>query len=146
MSVNTSQEIVSAPQAANIGEAVAPPSSIRLSENMPVVVGLVGAIVAILTPIIAIMIWVSSMQADMVDRFAELEKHITTQIQESHSSLLDKIHSLDLRIQTMDNKLNAIGDMTLVAFNDGEIDSGELATIWAQARGSTPADGKQVSD
>ena len=62
---------------------------------------------------------------------------MTAQINELDTRLTAQINELDARltaqIQAMDSKLSAIGDMTVVAFTDGEITSDELVTIWQRA-------------
>ena len=93
-----------------------------VSANMTMFIQLLGLGVALWAPPIAIMIWMSGNFTDMRADLADMETRLTARIQE-----------LDDRIDSVDNKLVAIGDMTVIAFTDGEISSDELEAIWARA-------------
>ena len=126
-----------------------------LQDNLTLFIQLVGLGVALWGPLIVIMIWMTSQFteirqdiADMRVDIANLEIRLTAQIQELDTRLTAQIQELDTRltaqmqesdaklaaqIQALDNKITAIGDMTLIAFTDGEISSEELAAIWERA-------------
>lgn len=147
MSVN--QDIVARPMQ-ETGPASASAAK-ALQANMTLFIQLIGLGVALWAPLIAIMIWMSGnfaeMRADIAAisvEIAKLESRISTQIQELDDRLsariqeLDdrlsaRIQELDDRIDSVDNKLVAIGDMTVIAYTDGEITGDELAAVWARA-------------
>ena len=115
-----------------------------LQANMTLFIQLIGLGVALWGPLIVIMIWMSGNFADIRADLVDMEKRLTAQIQELDDRLsariqeLDdrlsaRIQELDDRIDSVDNKLVAIGDMTVIAFTDGEITGDELAAIWERA-------------
>ncbi len=128
-----------------------------LSANMTLFFQLLGLGVALWAPLIVIMIWMSGnfteMRADIADlgiEIANLETRLTAQINELDSRLTAQINELDsrltaqineldsrltARIDAVDAKIVAIGDMTVIAFTDGEITGDELAAIWKRAGG-----------
>ena len=167
VSAQASQEMISASAIDAVETPAARPGTV-FGENMRLFIQLLAAGVVLWTPLIAVMIWFSGFIADTGENFAEirlaisdlrveilesesrltekiteLDSRLTRQINELDSRLTRQINELDSRltgqIQAMDAKLNAIGDMTLLAYNDGEIDSSELAMIWEQARNRLPA-------
>lgn len=80
---------------------------------------------------------INELDVRLTAQINELDARLTAQINELDARLTAQINELDTRltaqIQAMDSKLSAIGDMTVVAFTDGEITSGELVTIWQRA-------------
>ncbi len=126
-----------------------------LQANMTLFIQLIGLGVALWGPLIVIMIWMSGnfadIRADLVDmekrltaqiqelddrlsaRIQELDDRLSARIQELDDRLSARIQELDDRIDSVDNKLVAIGDMTVIAFTDGEITGDELAAIWERA-------------
>ena len=126
---------------------------------MPVYLQVVGLGVALWAPLLVMMSWMSSNFAEIRSDIAELrldmqamdsrlETRLTAQIQELDTRLTARIQELDSRltaqiqeldsrlsgqILALDNKITAIGDMTVIAFTDGEISSAELAAIWDRA-------------
>lgn len=119
-----------------------------LQDNLTLFVQLLALGVALWGPLIVIMIWMSGNFIDIRQDIAELDKRLTAQINELDTRLTAQINELDARltaqineldtrltaqIQAMDSKLSAIGDMTVVAFTDGDITSDELVTIWQRA-------------
>ena len=80
---------------------------------------------------------INELDARLTAQINELDTRLTAQINELDARLTAQISELDTRltaqIQAMDSKLSAIGDMTVVAFTDGEITSDELVTIWQRA-------------
>ena len=158
MSVQASQEMVAASEvdAVETGRARLTKS---LQDNMTLFVQLLALGAALWGPLIVIMIWMSGNFIDIRQDIADLDKRLTAQINELDTRLTAQINELDTRltaqineldtrltaqineldtrltaqIQAMDSKLSAIGDMTVVAFTDGEITSDELVTIWQRA-------------
>ena len=158
MSVQASQEMVAASEV-DAMETDRARLTKSLQDNMTLFVQLLALGVALWGPLIVIMIWMSGNFIDIRQDIAELDKRLTAQINELDARLTAQINELDVRltaqineldarltaqineldtrltaqIQAMDSKLSAIGDMTVVAFTDGEITSGELVTIWQRA-------------
>ena len=58
---------------------------------------------------------------------------ITNALSGQFGRIHDDITSMKADIVRLDNKINAIGDMTVVAFADGEITGEELVLIWDRA-------------
>lgn len=58
---------------------------------------------------------------------------ITNALSGQFGRIHDDITSIKADIVRLDNKINAIGDMTVVAFADGEITGEELVLIWDRA-------------
>ena len=58
---------------------------------------------------------------------------ITNALSGQFGRIHDDITSIKADIVRLDNKINAIGDMTVVAFTDGEITGEELVLIWDRA-------------
>ena len=133
-----------------------------LQVNLTLFVQLIGLGVALWGPLIVIMIWMSGNFTDIRSDISNLDSKLTGQIQELDTRLTGQIQALDTRltgqiqaldarltgqiqaldarltgqIQALDNKINAIGDMTVIAFTDGEISSDELVAIWERASAS----------
>ena len=116
-----------------------------LSANMTMFIQLLGLGVALWAPLIVIMIWMSGnftaypvrlwqvWRPGSLRRFRIWMSRLSTRIQDLDDRLSARIQDLDDRIDSVDNKLVAIGDMTVIAFTDGEISSDELEAIWARA-------------
>ena len=104
-----------------------------VSANMTMFIQLLGLGVALWAPLIAIMIWMSGNFTDIRADLVDMETRLTAQIRELDVRLSARIQDVDDRIDSVDNKLVAIGDMTVIAFTDGEISSDELEAIWARA-------------
>lgn len=58
---------------------------------------------------------------------------ITNALSGQFGRIHDDITSIKADIVRLDNKINAIGDMTVVAFADGAITGEELVLIWDRA-------------
>ena len=84
---------------------------------------------------------INELDTRLTAQINELDTRLTAQINELDTRLTAQINELDTRltaqIRAMDGKLTAIGDMTVVAFTDGEITSDELVTIWQRANEPT---------
>ncbi len=136
MSVQASQEMVAASEVDAV-ETDRARLTKSLQDNMTLFVQLLALGAALWGPLIVIMIWMSGNFIDIRQDIADLDKRLTAQINELDARLTAQINELDTRltaqIQAMDSKLSAIGDMTVVAFTDGEITSDELVTIWQRA-------------
>lgn len=136
MSVQASQEMVAASEVDAV-ETDRARLTKSLQDNMTLFVQLLALGAALWGPLIVIMIWMSGNFIDIRQDIADLDKRLTAQINELDTRLTAQINELDARltaqIQAMDSKLSAIGDMTVVAFTDGEITSDELVTIWQRA-------------
>lgn len=136
MSVQASQEVVAASEVDAV-ETDRARLTKSLQDNMTLFVQLLALGAALWGPLIVIMIWMSGNFIDIRQDIADLDKRLTAQINELDARLTAQINELDARltsqIQAMDSKLSAIGDMTVVAFTDGEITSDELVTIWQRA-------------
>ncbi len=147
MSVQASQEMVAASEVDAV-ETDRARLTKSLQDNMTLFVQLLALGAALWGPLIVIMIWMSGNFIDIRQDIADLDKRLTAQINELDTRLTAQINELDTRltaqineldarltaqIQAMDSKLSAIGDMTVVAFTDGEITSDELVTIWQRA-------------
>ena len=126
-----------------------------MQNNLTLFVQLIGLGVALWGPLIVIMIWMSGNFTDIRSDIADLDTRLTGQIQALDTRLTGQTQALDTRLtgqiqaldtrltgqiqaldtrltgqtQALDNKLNAIGDMTAIAFTDGQIGSDELVAI-----------------
>jgi len=100
-----------------------------LRDKLTLSVQLFGLGVALWGPLIVIMIWMSGNFTDIRSDIANLDSKLTGQIQSLDARLTGQI-------QALDNNINAIGNMTVIAFTDGEISSDELVAIWERASAS----------
>ncbi len=89
-----------------------------LRDKLTLFVQLIGLGVALWGPLVEIMIWMSGNFTDIRSDIANLDSKLTGQI------------------QALYNKINAIGNTTVIAFTDGEISSDELVAIWERASAS----------
>ncbi len=78
----------------------------------------------LMTLLVALGLYVSITNA-LSGQFGRIHDDIT--------SIQSDIVSIRSDIVRLDNKINAIGDMTVVAFTDGEITGEELVLIWDRA-------------
>ena len=79
---------------------------------------------ALMTLLVALGLYVSITNA-LSGQFGRIHDDIT--------GIQSEIASIKADIVGLDNKINAIGDMTVVAFADGEITGEELVLIWDRA-------------
>ena len=165
MSAQVSKEMVAGVVADSVDSSIAGAARSKW-EGISPTAQLVGLVIAVWGTLIVMMIWVSGIQAsllseisdlssdtnaqisdlktDLSEQISDLKSDLTKQIDAVDDRLRDVEFGLTLKMNALDAKLNAIGDMTVIAFKDGNIDSAELSEIWDRARDTTiPADESQ---
>jgi len=65
-------------------------------------------------------------------RFDDVNQSIS-RLQSKIERVEDRMTSFETSLTVLDGKLSAIGNMIIVAFQDGELDSEETNSIWQQA-------------
>lgn len=140
--MTASQELIASPRQEPDENRASLAESFRA--NLALVGQVVALGVALWAPLIVIMIWMSDnmtgirteiadLRTELTAEIQALDDRLSTQMQESDDRLSMRIQALDDRIVAVDNKINAIGQMTVFAFNDGEMSQEEIAAIWESA-------------
>lgn len=65
-------------------------------------------------------------------RFDDVNHNIN-RLQSEIADIEGRMSNLETGMAKLDGKLDAIGNMIIVAFQDGELDSEEIGSIWQQA-------------
>ena len=65
-------------------------------------------------------------------RFEDVNHNIN-RLESEIANIEGRMANFETRLAKLDGKLDAIGNMIIVAFQDGELDSEEIGAIWQQA-------------
>ncbi len=65
-------------------------------------------------------------------RFEDVNHNIN-RLESEIADIQGRMTNFETRLVELDGKLDAIGNMIIVAFQDGELDSEEIRSIWQQA-------------
>ena len=132
MSAQVSKEMVAGVAADSVDSSIAGAARSKW-EGISPTAQLLGLVIAVWGTLIVVMIWMSGIHTSLLTEISDLISDMTAQIDVVDDRLKDVEFRLSEKILALDAKLNAIGDMTVIAFSDGTISSGELSAIWDRA-------------
>lgn len=84
-----------------------------------------GLLVSVFAIVGAVVLFVNPRFEDVNHNINRLESEI--------ANIEGRMTNFETRLAKLDGKLDAIGNMIIVAFQDGELDSEEIRSIWQQA-------------